>query len=547
MRSATRWAHSLGFKLAAAYGALLLLALALIAVNLRLLDDVRQGAAWLQLSSEGPALVWRLDAQAGRYPGRDPAERQAIVQDLTATSQRIDERFVWLQHGNPQLGFEGALDPAAIAPIQARQQVWQQRVRPLLDELLRAQDEMALRDARERLHAALTPLAERVGEGVEEADAVQAARYQQLRAMQLAFAICVLLVFLAVAMLLRSLTARIGALTRAAAKIAGGALDVRARIPGSDEVASLGDAFDEMTEKLAHTIESERSGRVLLEQTLAEIRETSVRVASASSELFASATQQASGAQQQAAAVYETLSAVDEVTRTSEQAAERARAVAESAQHSEEVGRTGSRNVEEVVSVMETAKTRADSVAESILAFAEQTQAIGEIVSTITEFAEQTNILALNAAIEASRAGEHGKGFAVVASEVKSLADESKKATVQVRRILGEIQRMANRAVLSTEDASKSMNAAMEAARRAGETISALAEVIADVAQSASQISASTGQQATGLSQIQQAIRDINQVASGSLNSVKQVEQAAQDLTSLGNRLRELVESSDGR
>ena len=72
-------------------------------------------------------------------------------------------------------------------------------------------------------------------------------------------------------------------------------------------------------------------------------------------------------------------------------------------------------------------------MAASIVRLSEQSQAIGEIIATVTDLAEQSNLLAVNAAIEAAKAGEQGKGFAVVAQEVKSLAEQSKQATAQVR------------------------------------------------------------------------------------------------------------------
>ncbi len=100
---------------------------------------------------------------------------------------------------------------------------------------------------------------------------------------------------------------------------------------------------------------------------------------------------------------------------------------------------------------MGTVREQTGSIAESILTLAEQAQAIGEIIATVNDIAEQTNVLSLNAAIEASRAGEQGKGFSVVAGEVKALADQSKKATAQVRQILGEIQKATNAAVMVTE------------------------------------------------------------------------------------------------
>src|SRR5207237_31828 len=131
-----------------------------------------------------------------------------------------------------------------------------------------------------------------------------------------------------------------------------------------------------------------------------------------------------------------------------------------------------------------------------ILALAEQAQAIGEIIATVNDVAEQTNLLALNAAIEASRAGEHGKGFSVVAGEVKGLAEQSKRATAQVRQILGEIQKATNAAVLSTEEVTKGVAAAGRVAGQAGEAIRELAEALGEAAQAATQIVASAGQQA---------------------------------------------------
>ena len=174
------------------------------------------------------------------------------------------------------------------------------------------------------------------------------------------------------------------------------------------------------------------------------------RLTSASAEILASTNQQAAGAEEQAAAVAQAVTTVDEVAKTAEQSAQRPRR-RRCRPRNVEIGRAGRKAVEDSL----TAKHRQGAGrnhAENILALAEQAQAIGDIIATVNDIAEQTNLLALNAAIEASRAGEHGKGFAVVAGEVKALADQSKKATVQVRQILGEIQKATNKAVLSTEE-----------------------------------------------------------------------------------------------
>jgi methyl-accepting chemotaxis protein len=271
------------------------------------------------------------------------------------------------------------------------------------------------------------------------------------------------------------------------------------------------------------------------------VREAVARLSSASAEILASTSQQATGAQEQAASVSQTVSTVDEVTQTSEQAVQRAKGVGEAVARTLEVGQNGRKTVEDSIAALGSVKEQVETTAENILALAEQAQAIGEIIATVNDIAEQTNLLALNAAIEASRAGEHGRGFAVVAGEVKALADQSKRATAQVRQILGEIQKATNTAVLSTEEVTKGVAAAAKVADQAGQTIKALADTLTETSRSASQIVASAGQQATGVAQIHQAMRSIDQVTKQNLAAVRQAEQAAQNLNALGTELAALV------
>jgi methyl-accepting chemotaxis protein len=188
-------------------------------------------------------------------------------------------------------------------------------------------------------------------------------------------------------------------------------------------------------------------------------------------------------------------------------------------------------------------RSQVESIAENILTLAERAQAIGEIIATVSDIAEQTNVLALNAAVEASRAGEHGKGFAVVATEVKSLAEQSKKATAQVRQILSEIQKATNNAVLATEEGTKSAGQATDVVSQAGETIKQLSGTIAESARKAVRISASSSQQATGIAQLSDAVKHIEQVTRQSLIAVQEIEQEAQNLNALSVQLARLVAS----
>ena len=278
-----------------------------------------------------------------------------------------------------------------------------------------------------------------------------------------------------------------------------------------------------------------------LEELLAAVSTTTNALASTSSELLAGTMQQSASAQEQAAAVTETVTTVDEVQRTAEQAALRAKAVAESAQRAAAVGVTGRQAVDESVAAMATVKEQTESIAESILVLAERAQAIGEIIASVNDVAEQTNLLALNAGIEAARAGEQGAGFTVVAREIKDLADQAKKATTQVRQILGEIQKATNSAAIVTEEGTRTVNTTIKTITRAGEIIRVLAANSEEATTAANQITASAAQQATGMSQVQQAMRDISLASNQGAAATKQAEQAAQDLNALGARLKQLL------
>ncbi len=339
----------------------------------------------------------------------------------------------------------------------------------------------------------------------------------------------------------RSMTRPLNRVMEGVDRIGKGNLASRVEVSGNDELAELGQAFNRMTESRQRAEEQVASESAARKRTLDAVAEVINTLSTASAELLASTTEQASGTQEQSAAVSQVVATVNQVAQTAEQSAERARQVAESAHRSDEIAAGGRRAVDDSVSVLDRAKSQADDVAKNILALAEQTQTISEVLSTINDLADQTNLLSLNAAVEAARAGEQGRGFQAVAGQIKELAAQSKQATVQVRRILSDVQKVSNRAVLSTEEGTRSMNAAVKAAQDAGETIRTLAEITSDVAQSVTQISASAGQQSTGMTQINQAMRNINQVTQQQLIATRQTEQTAQNLTALGNRLKQLA------
>ena len=191
---------------------------------------------------------------------------------------------------------------------------------------------------------------------------------------------------------------------------------------------------------------------------------------------------------------------------------------------------------------MDVIQNQMEAVANTIVRLSEQSQQIGGIIATVTDVADQSNLLAVNAAIEAAKAGEQGKGFAVVAQEIKSLAQQSKQATIQVRNILSDIQKATNAAVMATEQTSKAVENGVKQSTQAGEAIKNLAESSSKAVEATSQIVASSQQQVVGMDQIGLAMKNINQAGTENAVSMKQTGNAAKDINELGLKLLQLVE-----
>ncbi|MBN1893875.1 methyl-accepting chemotaxis protein, partial [bacterium] len=202
---------------------------------------------------------------------------------------------------------------------------------------------------------------------------------------------------------------------------------------GKDESAMLISTFRSMIESL----------RTLTIQ----IKEAANSLAAASSEISASVTEIAAGATETATAANETSTTVEEVRQTALDSNRKAKNVSESAQKAVQVSQAGEKSVASTIDGMRQIESQMESIAESIMKLSEHGQAIGGIIATVEDVAEQSNLLAVNASIEAAKAGEHGKGFAVVAHEVKSLAEQSRQATARVRNILDDIQKATSSAV----------------------------------------------------------------------------------------------------
>lgn len=309
--------------------------------------------------------------------------------------------------------------------------------------------------------------------------------------------------------------------------VAQGDLTQKLNINSKDEVGQLAAAFNKMTANLGE-----------LNQ---EINRAGQELNGSAAELLALVNQQTAGASEQSAAIHQTSSTVNQVKATIDQTNQRARSMSDTALRSVSVAEEGQQSVSETVSGMSLIKEQVEMIAENILALSEQTQQIGEIITSVNDIAEQSNLLALNAAVEAARAGEHGRGFAVVANEVRNLAERSKQATSQVRTILNDIQKATNAVVMVTEEGTKGVDHGVRLVDRAGQTIRQLSEVIGENLSSTQQIIAVVQQQNVGVEQVAQSMSNINEVTNQNVAATRQLQQSVEGMSQLAGRFGELT------
>ncbi|MCK9212146.1 MAG: methyl-accepting chemotaxis protein [Ignavibacteriaceae bacterium] len=406
----------------------------------------------------------------------------------------------------------------------------------------------------------------------KEADDQLALDQQQANSAILLFAvfgIAELLFSIAMIMLLNKTIAQpLNEITKIASLIAEGDLNVELSVvERKDEVGILSQAFTRMIsvlKKMATTAQQIASGDLTgniipqsekdilgnaflqmlnnLRRMTKDILEGVNLIASSSSEILAATTQVASGAAETASAINETTTTVEEVRQAAQLSSQKANRVSENAQQVSQVTQTGQQAVEETVKGMYHIQDQMGSVANTIIRLSEQSQQIGGIIASVNDVADQSNLLAVNASIEAAKAGEQGKGFAVVAQEIKSLAQQSKQATIQVRNILSDIQKATSAAVMATEQTSKAVENGVKQSTQTGESIKRLADSSSKSVEAAVQIVASSQQQVVGMDQIGLAMNNINQAGTENAASMMQAEKAAKGLNELGQKLKRLIE-----
>ena len=287
----------------------------------------------------------------------------------------------------------------------------------------------------------------------------------------------------------------VNAVTR---RMAQGDLSVQVNIKPGDESSVM------------HGIKTMRDN---MARIVANVREGSEGVATASAEIAQGNNDLSARTESQASALQQTAASMDRLGATVRQNADNARQANQLAQSASNVAVQGG---EVVAQVVDTMKGINDS-----------SRKIADIISVIDGIAFQTNILALNAAVEAARAGEQGRGFAVVASEVRSLAGRSAAAAKEIKQLITDSVNRVEQGTMLVDEA--------------GATMTEIVTSIQHVNDIVGEISAASDEQNSGVSQVGQAVTQMDQATQQNAALVEEMAAAASSLQSQSNELVQTV------
>ena len=286
------------------------------------------------------------------------------------------------------------------------------------------------------------------------------------------------------------------------------------------------------------TIEQQRDAVAQVAQNANAIAD---RLSTATEELSAQVEQASRGADQQTQRVSETATAMEQMNASVLEVARNAGGASDTTINAKNRAEHGADVVNKVVQGINQLHTQALALKTGMASLGDQAQSIGQIMTVISDIADQTNLLALNAAIEAARAGEAGRGFAVVADEVRKLAEKTMQAT---REVGSAIQGIQDGTTQNIDQVNQTVDTIEQTTELAGTSGAALSEIVVLVDQAADQahsIAAAAEEQSATSEEINRAVEQINTISAETSTAMSQSATAVAELAKQAQELKKLI------
>ncbi|WP_298033839.1 methyl-accepting chemotaxis protein [uncultured Desulfovibrio sp.] len=238
----------------------------------------------------------------------------------------------------------------------------------------------------------------------------------------------------------------------------------------------------------------------------------------------------------------ETATAMEEMNSSVLEVAKNAGLATDVSTSSRQKATDGAAVVSQSVAGIQEVQRQSLALKDNMAQLDEHAKAINQIMSVISDIADQTNLLALNAAIEAARAGEAGRGFAVVADEVRKLAEKTMTSTIEVSNAIKAIQASTDQSMQQVEQAVRNIAQATEFSNNSGESFQEILQLVEHTADEVRAIATASEEQSAASEEITSSIAEVNSIASSTAEAMRG---AAKGLESLRRRSQDLIRLID--
>ena len=388
------------------------------------------------------------------------------------------------------------------------------------------------RSERIALESAMVAQAQRVLDAADQAltnanEAMQSQRSSAYLLLAVITALAVILGLGAATAISRMIVVPLRYTVQLAQRVADGDLTQSAKVTRRDELGQLQQTMYAMTESL-RTLIGRIGGSV-------------GQIASAAEQLSAVTAQTSVGVQKQREETDQVATAMHEMAATVQEVAQNAEQASLAARQADQQARQGDLVVKEAIGQIDSLSGEVEHSAHAIEELNTESGRIGSVLEVIRAVAEQTNLLALNAAIEAARAGEQGRGFAVVADEVRALARRTHDSTEEIEGLIGNLQRVAQKAVEQMQTSRELTQRTVELASEAGIALGRITDSVSTIEQMNQQIAAASEEQSAVAENISESVTRVRDIGEQSASGSEQTAGASAELARLGVELQGLV------
>lgn len=297
--------------------------------------------------------------------------------------------------------------------------------------------------------------------------------------------------------------------------------------PKGDETGQLLSAIELMTKSLNALV--------------GQVQHSGLQVTSSASELAASAREQETTMANQVASTKRVVKSVEDISRVANELVDTMHQVATMFQETADFANKGQTDLTHMETAMRSMEGASKSISNRLETINEKAENITNVVDTIARVADQTNLLSLNAAIEAEKAGEYGRGFNVVAREIRRLADQTAIATLDIERMVEEMQSAVSTGVMEMDKFIAEVKSSAEDVGNISAQLTHIIEQIKVLSPSFENVNAAMDDQSSNAKKINQAIVALSEEIEETTEALRESFSAIEQLNEAARGLQEEV------